>query len=450
MVRLQSISLDPMRKTDPPTEIESRYMTFMSCVRRFNFLKVCELKPLVDGTTLAKALGMKPGPWMKTALDVVMAYQLRHPNATVDDAVAQVRRTQQTGGELTTSLVHHFLKLTIRPMFIKAKPSSVTDAGRKNTTEVLPKRIGVASDDESVTRPWKDSRHEYALELLQWCSAKLNRPLLEHVWPLIVPPCLTLVDDWQAQYKVQGAQLLQRVLEATSSPLLARTGLRPVFEDALLACLAYVPPVTPEDESIPLLETVYPALLALARIPPAPSSSRPSAPLPPPRTKLLDDILRKGILFGCTHCAARPRVLTVLLAQLPPLLRALGVHSTKHLPHLLPILTATLAPPVAPPAQHTPVLLTATRALQAVVLNAWPRVSAHRGEVMKGLALGWGRVVAGRGAGDADARALADEMRATVRMLRAALPEEVDFDAELGALVDADPRLEDLVGGEST
>lgn len=40
------------------------------------------LKPLIDGTQLSKALGTKPGKWMAPALDVCIAWQLRHPEAT--------------------------------------------------------------------------------------------------------------------------------------------------------------------------------------------------------------------------------------------------------------------------------------------------------------------------------------------------------------------------------
>ena len=42
------------------------------------------IKPPLDGKILSKALGVKPGTWMKSALDVCMEWKLRHPE--IEDA----------------------------------------------------------------------------------------------------------------------------------------------------------------------------------------------------------------------------------------------------------------------------------------------------------------------------------------------------------------------------
>src|ERR1700761_3099027 len=98
--------------------IERKYSTFATHLRDLDILEAYTFKPLMDGKALAKALSTPPGPWMKDALDVVMAYQLRHPDkANAEDAIVEVQNHRQTGvngGELTSSLVEHFLKLTIR------------------------------------------------------------------------------------------------------------------------------------------------------------------------------------------------------------------------------------------------------------------------------------------------------------------------------------------------
>ena len=157
-------------------------------------------------------------------------------------------------GELTSSLARHFLKLTIRPLFIKAKPSNVTDAGRKVTTTVLPQKMTADSMDDSVNKPWKSGKDGFALDLLKWVVQALDEKLLEVVWPMVVPPVLTLVDDWEVEYKAMGAELLQKVLNVTPPLLLERTGLGEVFEEALMPCLTFLPTITPEDESIELDE----------------------------------------------------------------------------------------------------------------------------------------------------------------------------------------------------
>ncbi|KAF2482960.1 hypothetical protein BDY17DRAFT_138728 [Neohortaea acidophila] len=439
------------------TTIERKYTLFVEHLKTLNILDAYTFKPLLDGKTLAKAINTPPGPWMKDALDVVMTYQLRNPDtANTDDAIAEVQlqRQHQNGagddsgttgkrGELTSSLIHHFLKLTIRPLFIKAKLSAVTDAGRKNTTTVLPQKVTVKSMDDSINRPWKSGKDAYALDLLRWCVNALDGATVEQVWPLVVPPLLTLVDDREAKYKILGAELIGRLLEITPPSLIAKTGLGEVFEDALLPSLAYLPTITPEEESIPLLNATYPALLALInlRYPNSTPSQTAAPPTPSPdRTKHLDTVLRKGIIYGYTVCSQRPHIVSTLFTHLTPFLTEMGIDSVKHLKYLLPILTETLSYPLGDARVET--LLSATRALQAVILNAWPRMVVHRGEVLKGLAFCWINIKESEGEGVEELRR---ELKEAVGMLRAAVGEEVDFEHDARTLLEAEPGLEGLL-----
>lgn len=51
------------------------------------------LTRLVDGRLLGKELGVRPGKWMGQALDVCVAWQLRHPDETEPaGAIEEVRR----------------------------------------------------------------------------------------------------------------------------------------------------------------------------------------------------------------------------------------------------------------------------------------------------------------------------------------------------------------------
>lgn len=45
-------------------------------------LEAPSLRRIIDGKQLADAMGVKPGKWMAKALDVCVAWQLRHPYAT--------------------------------------------------------------------------------------------------------------------------------------------------------------------------------------------------------------------------------------------------------------------------------------------------------------------------------------------------------------------------------
>lgn len=72
----------------PKETVISSYATFLSQLIKLDILEACAYKPLVTGTELAKALSARPGPWMKDALEFVMAWQLRHPE--VKDRAAAI------------------------------------------------------------------------------------------------------------------------------------------------------------------------------------------------------------------------------------------------------------------------------------------------------------------------------------------------------------------------
>ncbi|EMR63769.1 putative trna nucleotidyltransferase protein [Eutypa lata UCREL1] len=58
------------------------WQLFLDHLQELDVMEAPSLKRLIDGTQLAKALGVKPGKWMAQALDVCVAWQLRHPEAT--------------------------------------------------------------------------------------------------------------------------------------------------------------------------------------------------------------------------------------------------------------------------------------------------------------------------------------------------------------------------------
>nr|POE71933.1 uncharacterized protein CFP56_11809 [Quercus suber] len=426
-----------MIEADDDVGTERRYDAFLQHVNSLDLLEAYTLKPLIDGTSLAKALDTAPGPWMKDALEVVMAWQLRNPGVT--DSTQAVAEVKQAQGELTSSLVHHFLKLTIRPLFAKTKPDNVTESGRKVTTTLLPKK-STLQDEQEIQ--WKTGG-AYSLELLHWAADRLNLKMLEEVWPLIVPPMLTLVDDLDVKYKLRGITILRKVLTITPPALLSRTGLGSVFEDALTPCFSYLPEMTPENESLALLNETYPTLLVLSTVrfpatPPGPPTSQ------SPRVKNLDAILRKGILhvYAQTNIS-HPRITAMLFEHLVPVLNNLGIETVRHLQYVLPMLSDTLTHPLA--SAYMPLLANAAKAMQAVILNAWPRMKGYRGEVLRGLTICWLNLQ------DVDddqaAQELRSDLKVAVQMLRVVLKadQEVDFEVECKGLVNADEMLDNLL-----
>lgn len=44
------------------------------------------------------------------------------------------------------------------------------------------------------------------------------------LWPLLIPPVMTLLDDFEAPYKIRGVHVVQKMLERVPVDLLKRTG----------------------------------------------------------------------------------------------------------------------------------------------------------------------------------------------------------------------------------
>jgi len=417
------------------------YESFITTIQDLDLLEIYAAKPLIDGKALAKALRTPPGIWMKAALDVVMAWQLRNPgNTSAEGAIEEVKNSKMHG-ELTANLVNHLLRLTIRPLFSKSQHPAVTAQGRKVTTKVLPKRFD--EEPEEITKPWK-TEESHAIELLHWVVQNLDDKMVEQNWPLLVPPILSITDDPDIRFKIQGCAMLEKLLTAAPSSLIAKTGLGQVFEEALMPCLGYLPTLTPEEEAIPLLSAVYPALVALSKsaYTPTQSTRTPPESLKEQRIAFLDTVVRRGILAAYSHCPERVKIVEVLLGNLIILLNELGIESVKHLKYLLIMLNEILSNTFS--TAYPPILLSAFKATQAVILNGWPRMLANRAEVLQGLSICWLQIQE-TGNGSDVFEEVKKEMVTTVHMLHAVVKDDCDFEADCAALIRADGRLSGLL-----
>jgi len=383
--------------------ILDEWSAFLYHIKDLGLLDAYDLRPVIDGKALSSALGLRPGPWMREALDVVMAWQLRDPSAaTVEGAIEQVKnyQAQQPKGELTALLIRHFLSLTIRPLFAKATQQTrhnvTAQARRVENPPVLPERFVGGEADEEAARPWKND--PFALDILTWIVRSLDPTLAELNWPSLVPPILTLLDDVDVKYKARGCNLMSYLLRSTPSALLARTGLGSVFDDAITPCLSYLPTLTPEDHSQLLLYAAYPALFTLTatRFPTsknisAPTSTQPPSHMPSPYAKHLSLILHTHIIPTINQISdTYPRLTVTLLTHLGTLVTSLGLDTTAHLVQLVPLLSETLSQPFA--ASHPPLLGTGAQTLQLVIANSWPRVWTWRADIFSAVCTAWENV----------------------------------------------------------
>ena len=378
---------------------------------------------------------------------MVMAWQLRNPDVTDTTAAIEAvkaARGEQTDSELPLRLASHFLQLTIPPLFPQNKPTSnALEASRQPA-------------------PWKETGNQYALDLLEWTIGTLSQKTIEAKWHFLMPPILKMIDDVDVQWKAKGCHMLGLLLERLqralgvdsskaavskqgSSSFLQRTGYHNIFADALLPMFTYIPSITPERESVILFKEVLHAVTLLALLLPADSSKGDN------REKFLDKVLRQGILSPLAHFptpSSYPELATLIVSHVPVILGHMGIDTVKHLPDLVPLMSAILQEPFA--LSHRPLLDATVGALQSVMLNAWPRLHNHRATIMMGLCLLWSRCLEEqKKPGSQDVDCVKTKVKETVAMLDAVMQGREDelvdvWNQEKQDVVQAAPGFEDV------
>ena len=140
-------------------------------------------------------------------------------------------------------------------------------------------------------------------------------------WPLFTPVLLAILDDPAADVRSQGLAVLSTFLVKLPAQTLHATGLANLFADAIFPTLLFLPNLTPEKESIQLLEPAYTALLTLAE---RQTTTR-------AKENLLDKTLREGVFAGYFHSPEHVRIVEVLLRHTEAIVRSMGIHAVKHL-----------------------------------------------------------------------------------------------------------------------
>ncbi|KAH8912820.1 hypothetical protein BR93DRAFT_922790 [Coniochaeta sp. PMI_546] len=356
--------------------------------------------------------------------------------------------------DITTFLVESILKGYLQTLFSKSRPAGVTASGRKAEfpDDDLDRKQGLP-DDSRQTKPWKyeDLR---SIPVLAWAISQADENL---PWPLYIPPLLTLLDDPLTRIRSRGLRLTTSFLSKFPASKLRSTGLAPVFEDAISPTLSYLPSLTPEAESIALLDPAFDALLVLASrlAEEAPEDGRVVEEDGGGKEarRLLDRVMRRGVLTAYFHCPEYPGVVEVLMRKTRDVVRAMGVGAVKHLKDLVPVFRGVMTDPFAYGRPDT--LMQGVRALQVVIENCWPRlVEGVWAEEMLGMVVvAWvhlldqgGGGMKGAG-GKEDIEGIRGELRKTAAMLAAvAKAGGIDLAEKVKLLVAKEPALAELFG----
>jgi hypothetical protein len=276
-------------------------------------------------------------------LGAIQAPTTEAPPKDLRNAIGRVQRlldtTKQNNPAPDTSshmdVIEHILKYVIKPIFRSSPhPSLNLSTGRK-----LSRMAGgpLASQDLYEAQAWKE--YPGVPNIVSWCVKNMQVRVLryisvkntercgyneddhyERLWHLIIPPVMTLLDDYEASYKLSGISTVSQMLECVPKDLLLRTGIDGVLSQSLATSLTYLhSPETPD-----LLRTAVPTMLSLIKLTTSPGSAQ--------RFDRLCDLLDDGIIGGVwMYMPDDPGCMLASLDVLPSIICTLGIGSVRYL-----------------------------------------------------------------------------------------------------------------------
>ncbi|KAI0177787.1 hypothetical protein BJ166DRAFT_31434 [Pestalotiopsis sp. NC0098] len=275
----------------------------------------------------------------------------------------------------------------LRPLFSKARPATVTASGRKAEFVETPRYSGgvgggLDGPSEAELKPWRHA-HAYAVAVFEWAVTRSHQDLLAAHWHLFTPVLLTLLDEGQTETKVRALRIFGAFWARCPPGLMARVGLAGVFEQAIFPAVLYLPTLTPEEESVRILDAAYPALFQIAGL--AYPEDAIGEPVKQPdfteaQRKTLDKIIREGLLVGYHHASEHIRLTELFCMKAISIVNGMGILAVKHLKNLLPMVTEIMTEPFG--TKYPPALLAANRLIQTIMRCCWPRISGYSTDII--------------------------------------------------------------------
>lgn len=294
----------------------------------------------------------RPFTLSPSALLSVVAYTNTQDSWTSDAAAGiahhllQSQFSQEVTGKPSKAefIADALLTQHLRPLFSKSRPATVNVSGRKAAfVEEQPSTVL----EDRATKPWKYA-HVYAVTIFEWAVTHAATtsttkqtttpggdaavvPLLSKTWHLFTPVLLTLLDESDTALKIRALGIFGDFWSGCPPGLMDQVGLASVFEDAVFPAVHFLPNITPEDESRRILDVAYPALLQLAGLTAVPDGEESTNVLTNAQRKLLDRIIREGILTGYFHAKNHIQLTVVFCDKLSYTVNGMGILSVKYL-----------------------------------------------------------------------------------------------------------------------
>lgn len=252
----------------------------------------------------------------------------------------------------------------VKPVF-RLQNAAVSDKG-------LPVRQRGQKSVPFGQQPWKSDTPE-ANAVFSWavCRLDLDEMTIQRIWHLLIPPLLTIVDDYEPRYKRRGITVCYELL--SNQPFIAmmiKSGLDGVFYDAISKGLMFVR----EDDTGKLLDITLRTLLKIVDL--------------PSQKGKLEAIFNDGMLLSFAYHGDNITTAIILLRALPGFIDRLGITTVKYLKDLVPLLCDKMAFPSVH-SRVNDLVKAALVSMQVLIKTCWPRIPRYGGMILAGLATAW-------------------------------------------------------------
>jgi len=219
---------------------------------------------------------------------------------------------------------------------------------------------------------------------------------------------MTLLDDYEAPYKLRGIKIVSEMLERVPKDLLKRTGVDELLFTSLSISLTNLHnPLTPS-----ILRTAILTTLTLI--------NRSTAPGSQVRFDKLCTLLGDGIIGNVwIYASMEPESVQATLEVLPDVIEMLGIGCARYLKALIPQLTHSLLPSLVN--QSRDMQFASLRTLGVVVDECAPRMPRWKDTILDAIAKCWVEII-DTGVEDSDSRKVKGALRDVCSKLARACP----------------------------
>ncbi|KAB5594051.1 WW domain-containing oxidoreductase [Ceratobasidium theobromae] len=273
-------------------------------------------------------------------------------------------------GALDRSTASDVLTNYVKPLFTTAHPSVHLHTGRIKHN---PLSVQNMYDEQT----WKINGPG-CWNVLAWVLSNIESDDVEKLWPLIIPPLFTLLDDYHPPYRIRGVNVAQILLKKTPATLLRRTGIDELMFKALRGALQNLT----SDWASELLCVAMPCYLALVDLVLPNDDIR--------RFNKLSELVTDTIVPGWLYASSRVEVLIASVNALLLVVQALGSGSVRFLKAFIPQLTENLLPKEFSPSETTRDLqIASAECLLIIMKNGRPRMPHWRLRILGGVLRCW-------------------------------------------------------------